>query len=207
MSNFRKIFASLTGRLYIPKEISELQGKTLLHISDTPLMIYSNIQKLIATLKPDYIVHTGDMVDNIKLELYPQRIREYRKHLKKLGTILGSSPETKVYIATGNHDDIKLVNELIPNSHAFERSTDITVENRHFRISHYSEQLSDPYNQPDISFFGHDLSMHSQVLNGTIYLNGIEHIHIVELDTLNIIQLDYPVGTDDSRLCRRKIGM
>ncbi len=172
-------------------------------------MFYGNLQKLVELLEPDYIIHTGDMVDNIKLELYPFRINEYKKSLGKLGRILCQHSKTKVFIAAGNHDDINLVSGIFPNAELTTETSKITIEGNTFEISHYAPLDLTGEKEVSISFFGHDLSMNSQTINNKTYLNGIEHINIIELDTLKkIVQLEYPAGTNDSRLNRRKkIGM
>ena len=70
---------------YIPKELLEnLKGPILLHISDTPVDIYKYIFRIVEKLKPQIIVHTGDLVDNIKLEKYKDKIIQYHKGVAKL---------------------------------------------------------------------------------------------------------------------------
>lgn len=207
MSKLQKIIKALTGGLYIPDEALNTNGKTLLHISDTPQMLYGNLQKLIKAIQPDYIVHTGDMVDNIKLELYPFRLSDYKTGLSKLGKILNQFPDVKLYIAAGNHDNLEAAKAIFPNAEIVNESSIVAIEGNYFEISHYAPDTSGTGSNIAISFFGHDLSMNSQILENTIYLNGIEYINLVELDTLKVIQLEYPAGTNDSRLKRRKIGM
>lgn len=207
MSIIRRLYALLTGKIYIPDEARDLSGKTLLHISDTPHMIYGDIKRLIETLQPDYIIHTGDMVDNVKLGLYPFRLADYRKSLKKLGHVIHSSTDAQLFIAAGNHDHVDTIKGIFPGAQVSLTPTTLEIEGHAFRVSHYAPV--DPSNDDNfaLSLFGHDLSMHTQVLNKTSYLNGIEHISIIELSTLKIIQIEYPAGTNDSRLRRNKIGM
>ncbi|HHI00115.1 MAG TPA: metallophosphoesterase, partial [Thermococcus litoralis] len=50
----------------LPKELLESGEAKIMHISDTPDNIYPFILNLIEKSRPDYIIHTGDLVDNIK---------------------------------------------------------------------------------------------------------------------------------------------
>lgn len=207
MSTIRKLYALLTGKLYIPDEALALTGKTLLHLSDTPHMIYGDIKKLIETVQPDYIIHTGDMVDNVKLGLYPFRLNDYKKSLNKFGRLIHASTGAKLYIALGNHDHLETVRQVFPSAQILVDPIIINIEGHQIQLSHYAPLDTSQHDKIALSLFGHDLSMHTQILNHTAYLNGIEHISIIELDTLNIIPIEYPAGTNDSRLRRNKIGM
>lgn len=60
----------LLNKPYIPAELADTKGPLLLHISDTPQEIYPYIIKFVQMLQPSYIVHTGDLVDNIKLGFF-----------------------------------------------------------------------------------------------------------------------------------------
>ena len=64
----RRYFDSVISKI-IPDYINELNSfKTVLNSRNT----------LLKKIQPHYIIHTGDLVDNIKLEMYPYRIDEYR---------------------------------------------------------------------------------------------------------------------------------
>jgi len=165
------------------------------------------MKMLIKTLEPDYIVHTGDLIDNIKLELYPNRKDDYAKQLKKLKVILQDSNNARVLIALGNHDDPALVRSLFNKSEIYDSPTDISIENLTFHINHYSPEISKLPQNSDYSLFGHDLSMRSHAEGITTYLNGIENIHLINLETKELHRLEYPSGTNDSRMCKHSIGI
>jgi len=207
MPNFQRTVARLTGKIYIPSSAKNISGKTLLHLSDTPAMILSDIQKLIQVIQPDYIVHTGDMVDNIKLELYPSRFKDYSKQLKKLRKVLEGSLNTEIFIATGNHDNFDLVNTLFSKSKVYSEATNLIIDGHSIRISHYASTIHDIHPDTEYSLFGHDLTMPSHVDGHITYLNGIEHIYLIDLSNKSIIPIQYPAGTNDSRLNRHRIGI
>ncbi|CDF58680.1 metallophosphoesterase [Thermobrachium celere] len=78
MKKFIHTLYYISGKIYIPSSLLKVRN-TILHISDTPSNIYPELIRLVKKLSPDYIIHTGDVVDNIKLELYPFKLKEYEK--------------------------------------------------------------------------------------------------------------------------------
>ena len=204
MSEFKRFIFQLIGMLYIPPELSEWDEKRLLHISDTPLCLYPELKRLIEALKPDYIVHTGDMVDNIKLQLYPTSIYEHEKGIKRLAGILKAS-RAEIVLALGNHDDFDIVAKYFEKSRIIRESETITIEGLSFRISHLPEGIRE--NPSSYNLFGHDMTLKSGCIDDKLYFNGISHINVIGLESGKCISLCYPAGTDDARLGRRKLGL
>ncbi|WP_409226825.1 metallophosphoesterase [Gudongella sp. SC589] len=202
MGRFSTFFDSLFGRIHIEKDIVGSDSVHLLHISDTPSSIYPEIKRLIRVLNPDYIVHTGDVSDNIKVGLHPSYITRYKHEAKKMLKILDSSNAEKVFLSLGNHDKLDFVKKNCGRIKVIEDRELITIQGRKFAISHYSDFLKDI--DADIYLYGHDLSIESQTIDSRVYLNGISAIHVITIPELDITRLDYPQGTDSERLKRRK---
>lgn len=205
MNNLKQLLYYMIGRVPADLNEDELEGKTLLHISDTPSSFFGELARLINILKPDYIVHTGDLVDNIKLELYPGSLWRYERDAKQLIKLLEESDAEKLYLALGNHDDEETVEKLCKRSHIIKGTKIVNIEGLEFAIAHDASEL---INKPaDINLYGHDLSKKSGVSEGKIFLNGITGINLVELEHLRYYSYPYPAGTDDNRLGRGKIGL
>ncbi|MDD4503197.1 MAG: metallophosphoesterase [Clostridiaceae bacterium] len=204
MPDFKKILYHTMGKLYIPSELSESEEKKLLHISDTPLCFYSELKKLIERLKPAYIVHTGDMVDNIKLAIYPALLYEHENGIKRMATILEASG-AEVVLALGNHDSFDIVNKNFKRSRIIIEADTVKIKGLSFRISHLPEGVQK--NPAQYNLFGHDLTLKSGCIDDKLYFNGISHINIIGLESGGCTSLCYPSGTDDARLGRRKIGL
>lgn len=203
--NFMQIFYFLSGYVYIPDEVLYIKGRKLLHISDTPMIFFNQLERLINKIKPDYIVHTGDLVDNIKLEMYPSSIDRYEKYLKVLLSIMERSQAEKIYIALGNHDSKEIVQKHNERCHIIDLCEDLMIDEVEFRISHYASEI---LNEPKrFNLFGHDLSLKNSNRDGKQFFNGISSINIIELDSLKHHFLEYPHGTDDARLAKIKIGL
>ncbi len=199
--SFKKSLYGFWGGVYVPPEILEKKEKTLLHISDTPANIYPGIKKLIHKLKPEYIIHTGDMVDNIKIDIYPQQISEYKQQVKQLIEIMENSA-AQIIITLGNHDSRDIIEGFCKRSIVTERGYSTEISGYSFNMSHFSQVILEAPAQYNL--FGHDLSIESGVKDEKIYLNGICNINVIKLESMDIFYLPYPWGTNDLRLCKRR---
>ncbi|MCY6485258.1 metallophosphoesterase [Clostridium aestuarii] len=201
---FKCIFYRLIGSIYIPNYIRNINEPLVLHISDTPQDFFQCLKKIIKILKPDYIIHTGDLVDDIKLENYPQSINRYEKKIKILIDILENSHAKDIYLCMGNHDNENIVRKFIKKSSIVRNVEKIIIQNIDFTISHFSEKV---LNEPSkYNLFGHDLSIRNKVDYDNTYLNGIININIITLKTGKVFNLPYPYWIDDKRLGRGRAG-
>lgn len=205
MEKVKELLYYLFGRVYITKDILSYNEDMLLHISDTPSNFYPGLRLLIKDLKPKYIIHTGDLVDNIKLELHPRKIDVYRKKVKLLINILENSTADEVYLVLGNHDDSDIVKKFSKRSIIVEKSSIINIDNSTYNVSHFSSEIIKA--PAKYNLYGHDLSIPSKIDNDLVYLNGIDGINIIALRSERIFVLPYPLGTDDDRMCKTNVGI
>lgn len=205
MNNIKEFIYYMIGRVPADLHENEIKGEKLLHISDTPSSFFSELARLISILKPEYIVHTGDLVDNIKLELYPGSLWRYQRDVNQLLKILEESCAKKIYLALGNHDDVQTVETLCKRSNIIKESQIVDIKGIQFAISHYSSKILEK--PAKCYLYGHDLTQKSGISKGNLYLNGIASINLIELESLNYYSYPYPSGTDNSRLGKGKIGL
>lgn len=195
----------LLGTAYVPEEVMDRPGEFLLHISDTPSSFFSDLRRIISKIRPAWVVHTGDLVDQIKLEVYPARIECYRNKLRTLSKILDGAVvrgDFQAMICMGNHDDLYSVKEMFPHCHIAEGTGFFSASGWHFVVSHYSWRIPD---LPDmVGLCGHDLSYPSGDIR---CLNGIEDIHLFSLKTGGVYRIPYPGYVDDQRQLKRRIGL
>ncbi|MDR5659629.1 metallophosphoesterase [Serpentinicella sp. ANB-PHB4] len=191
-------------RPYISPELQSLKGPVLLHISDTPREIHRYIVRLVEILQPDYIIHTGDLVDDIKLEQLPHYIDEYKKLASIFIQQLEAVTDAKTYYAMGNHDRYQVIKSIskkgipITNGH-------IQIEGINFYINHYH---TDEKEHIDYYLYGHSFEPKSYRKEDHTGLNGLDMIHVLDLSTREIYTLPYPFDTDYYRkMARRKIGL
>lgn len=205
MHPLKRIHCFLAGYVYVDTSQIENQNATVLHISDTPLRFFPALKRLIAELNPTYIVHTGDLVDNIKLQLYPGSIHRYNRNLATLIEILESSSAKEIYLALGNHDHPESVKKAVRRSTLIDGVENFTIENVPVRISHYPKAILE--SPETLNFFGHDLSLETAVREDKYYFNGISDIYLIDLKTFHARVFPYPWGTDDDRLKKTRTSL
>ncbi len=196
--------ASMTGFVRATKPVMGLRPPLLLHVSDTPLSTFAAVAALVRRLKPAVLVHTGDLVDDVKLGLNPAFIERHRAGLRRLADILGPAiAETgaRFVIVLGNHDDVASVREFVPFAECYDTPVRLDLYGLDCGLAHEAADAD----ATDAAFrlFGHDLSRAA----GGKGLNGIVAVNVVECATGRVERLRYPAGTDAERTGRRKFGL
>ena len=136
-------FLSLFNYPYISKDVlNAINGPVLLHISDTPVDIYSYIFRIIDILKPQFIVHTGDMADNIKLGIYKDKVGYYLQGAKWFIERLEKNECSKIYYVMGNHDDYEIVSQLSKKGIILEEGL-LTLNSCNIAVGHYYKEHSE----------------------------------------------------------------
>ena len=204
----RHVLARLAGRLPVPPEMAGLSS-VLLHVSDTPSTFYPDLARLVEALRPRFILHTGDLADEVKLACCPCDRTLYGKRVKALLRILEESPALRVILVMGNHDCPETVRELAGRSEVFEGGVRLELEGVQIAAAHRAEDLwetvaGDP---ADFGFYGHDTSVLPTDVDGSQYLNGSVKIRILDLATRTVRSIDYPQAVHDVRQKKRKIGL
>lgn len=195
----------LWGRVWIPRHLRELKEPAILHITDTPTEFYSAIPGLIKHIAPRWIIHTGDMADNVKLGLNASHLKRYEACVEPLIRMLEGSAAESIYLCVGNHDDRAFVERAAMRSHIVEDNLTLQLGNFAVGISHYAGRAVAAGS--DLCLFGHDMELRSDTRHRPMLLNGLEGINIILPESRRIFILPYPVGTDDSRLGRGKVGL
>jgi hypothetical protein len=172
----------------------------VLHVSDTPSCLYGFLGRAIRTIRPSWIVHTGDLADEIKLELLPCCRPDYAARVRKLLQLLESSG-AEVYLFMGNHDAADLVRSMVRRSRVFEGAGVVRAGELSLTAAHDVRDILE--NPGPINLFGHDRTLSSGSREGQLFLNGVEALHLISAATGRTLSVPYPWGTDDARLLRR----
>lgn len=205
MNKFLMMYYSLLGYVYIPHILRNNSEEKLLHVSDTPICFFPALKSVIKKVSPQIIIHTGDLVDDVKLGIYKNSISKYEYHVKRIVSILESSNAQYIYICIGNHDDTKTIKKFCNRSIIIEKIKVIDVFDATASVSHFPYEIIEM--PSTYNFFGHDVTLGSDIVKDRVYLNGINSINIVTKDTKKIFYLPYPATVNDSRLLKRKIGL
>ncbi len=206
INSIKKSLLLLLNIPYIPEELyTRGKGPFLLHISDTPEEIHGYIFNTIKKINPQYIVHTGDIVDNIKLETYKNKKMAYAKALKGLVHNMENTGARGIYYAVGNHDDVDILRETIKQGRILGGKETFTIGEYSFYATHYYQEK-----RPSASFhlFGHSFTPGNKKDDGEIILNGTLNMHAIDLSTGEVYYIPYPLGTNQFRKMERaRIGI
>ena len=98
-----RMMAPWTEEIELPEWLAECRGPKILHIGDTESLLYPYYIKLIEEVKPDIILHTGDMADEVKVGRIPGTECEY---LTKIMVLLDAMQRSgaRMIIVPGNND-------------------------------------------------------------------------------------------------------
>lgn len=201
--NLKKNIYSFLGIPYIPEEVYEDEGALLLHISDTPEESYPYIMKVIEKINPQYIVHTGDIVDNIKLEnnftflpSYENKAKEFIASIEKYNA--------KPYYVVGNHDNIDSIAKISKKGTILEKGI-VEIEDTLFCLSH---SYQDCNKETDYCLFGHNFKEFYFEDQDKSALNGLNNMNVIGLSTGKVYKINYPMGINYYRkMVKRNIGL
>ncbi|WP_461866949.1 metallophosphoesterase family protein [Thermococcus sp.] len=182
---------SLFRRKKLPEALTSTEERKIMHLSDTPDNIYPFILNLIEKTRPDYIVHTGDLADNFKIERRPELKDKYAASVEILLRILENS-KSEVYIVPGNEDDVEILRELVKRAHITAPGSIIEIGGLKLAVGHSYRDVIGAKNV-DFKLYGHNFK---SIPRG---LNGVLNINFILLPIKRIIKLRYPSGTDFER--------
>lgn len=202
MLTFETLY-QLMGKIKVSADFNPLSSY-ILHISDTPSSLFRELSSVIKKTNPKVIIHTGDLVDDIKLEFYRSKLFLYEKYLEKLVSILENSSAEKIYYVLGNHDDLETLKKFSSRGIFVEKYSEFNLYGIKVGMCHKAEEFD--VKEAKYVFFGHSLDVTTHFENGIYYYNGIENITFVDISSKNTFHLRYPYGTDDFRLNKHKIN-
>jgi len=201
-SVLKKVFKNVSSgvidfknRYKLPDEYHNSSELKIMHISDTPESIYPHIYKMLSYSRPDVIIHTGDLVDNLKLEnagkellpLYQKKSAEFISNLEKL-------TNSRIIYVPGNHDDLKIIKKNKERSEILAEGSIIDLDGVKIGLAHYPKNL--PLNA-DIKLFGHNQRQNFD--NQGRYFNGILNINYLLLPSKKDYKIKYPWTVDQGR--------
>ena len=204
MGAVRDFLACFKMGLPLPSCLEGAKGRCLVHISDTPSVFYGDLDKLLGYLEPLCVVHTGDLVDEVKLGLRPGNAAIFRQRLKALAKAMGKVPGERVTIAVGNHDLAEDIRSVFPRAKIFDRGARMSLCGLDVALAHSREELPQP--PAAFNLFGHNADVLPDQ-EGVRYLNGVLGINVILVESGDVEVLPYPSYVDDARSCKRKMGL
>lgn len=179
----------------------------ILHVSDTPSNMFPYLRRALRRLRPAWIVHTGDIVDDIKLEMRPGMVGLYKRKAAALIRLF-EEENCGTILITGNHDDVPTLLELTAESsvQVWSRPGRFYMGSFRFRAGHTYEDIAD--NAGEYNLYGHSMEHPTTIdEDGRFFLNGLEEMHLIHMETGDVIPIQYPPGTNDARLEHKRISL
>ena len=149
---FKHTLFGLVNRPYVTRRLSRARRPLIVHISDTPRVSYPFIYRIMRVLEPDYLIHTGDVVDDIKLEIRPQELGAYKRELAAFLSRLEQTPVGGIFFVPGNHDDGSALGELGRRSLIVSERTVLRLAGLSISVSH---KYQDDVDAADFYLYGH----------------------------------------------------
>ena len=193
--NFSSGISDFKNRYKLPDEFHSSTELKIMHISDTPESIYSHIYKMLSYSQPDVIIHTGDLVDNLKLEDFGDELLDkYQKKSAEFISNLERLTAARIIYIPGNHDDVNIIEKNKNRSEIMAEGSIVELDGVKIGLAHYPENL--PQNA-DINLYGHNHQQDFESENK--YLNGILNINYLLLPSKEDYKINYPWTVNQGR--------
>lgn len=168
----RNLFYTLCSALRpvrLPEAVRNRRGELLLHIGDIPVWEFPYMLRLIRKIRPEILVHTGDMVDNFKVSRKPEDVPAYKKYTKKLIAHMEKNAD-EVYIVPGNNDLEDFLAERVTKSAIIPANTCMEIRGLPFLLCH---RVLDIDGEAKFYLYGHGPTgdNHAFSENGRFYSN------------------------------------
>ena len=167
-------------------------GEKVLHISDTHSASYGYYQRLIDEIKPDVIVHTGDLADELKAGRI-ESVQGYWKNTAPIIVRIMENTSARVIIVAGNNDLEDELKTLVSRAEILPRNTTIELYGKRFTLCHELNRM-DETTQADVYLYGHGLTGETRtptdnIRDGKEFYNGTwgASLHIPEKNANMII--------------------
>ena len=150
LDNMKKIY-DFFRPVRLPEKVKTRKGRILLHIGDIPAWGYPYIKRMIKKIKPDILVHTGDLVDNLKAGRREEDIPAYQKVVPGLIRFMEKWAE-KVYIVPGNNDLPDFIQEVSQKSVIVPANTVVDIEGISCLLCHWVAKID---GEAEFYLYGH----------------------------------------------------
>ncbi len=196
--------ARMLDRVVIPENLRRRRGKVMMHLSDTPSSFYRCLGRILDILDPPCVLHTGDFVDEIKLEQTQRDARLYSQRVKSLVKVLRGEGMREVVLVTGNHDLYDVVVREAAGCVVLETGGTVTVCGKRVNAGHSFSDL--PEKHCRFNFFGHDTTLPPEG-DDSLFFNGVLSMNFVGIQDDAIFTLQYPSYVQRERQCIRSTGL
>ena len=136
----------------LPEWLKDVKGPVLLHIGDTPSQYYPYFFKLIEAVKPDILLHTGDLSDEVKVGRIVGTVHEYLVKSRVLIEKMRQAGARRLIIVPGNNDLPDEIARMAPDAEIYPVNTLLTIDGIPCRVGHQVFRMTF---DTAWSFYGH----------------------------------------------------
>ena len=159
--------------LPLPEDLRQLRGSKLLCIGNTPSLLYPYYRKLIEEVKPDIILHTGNLAAEVHARLLPENGKEYVSKIKVLLDAMIAS-EARLIIVPSTNDLPHEIRQLCPNVEICNSDADMILDGIQIKLG---RQVAFLLFDKDWDFYGHS------PVGDMLPVNSTEPGHFCGFDT------------------------
>ncbi|MFP4483186.1 MAG: metallophosphoesterase [Thermovirgaceae bacterium] len=203
-SFLEKSVARMLDRVVIPEDLRRRSGALMMHVSDTPSSFYGCFRRILDILDPPCILHTGDFVDEIKLEQTKRDAGLYKQRVKDLVKILWGKDKREIVLVTGNHDLYDVVVREASGCTVLKTGGTVTVCGKRVNAGHSFSDL--PGKPCRLNFFGHDTTVPPEG-GDVLFFNGVLSMNFIGIPDNEVFALKYPSYVQRERQCIRSMGL
>lgn len=135
----------------LPRRVRDRKEEKILHIGDIPSWGYPYIKRLIRAVKPDVLVHTGDLVDNLKAGRKEEDIPKYKKAVPGIIRFMERHAD-EVYIVPGNNDIPDYIQSLVTKSKVISANTVVEIRGISCLLCHWVAKID---GEAEFYLYGH----------------------------------------------------
>ena len=164
----------------------------ILHIGDTDSPHYNLYREMISEWKPDVIIHTGDLADEIKAGRVESDRPRWNSTVPEILDVMRASG-ADVYVVAGNNDLAPRLLEMAGEIKVCPRNTVLNLGGKRICLSHEVDAIDESIDA-DIYLYGHGRTGETRtpednVRDGKRYFNAVwgASLHLPESDRHIII--------------------
>lgn len=128
-----------SGEIPIP-DLTDCREK-ILHIGDTRSDRYPYYRRLFELVKPDVILHTGDMADEVKVGRIPGTEYEYISKIRVLLEMMKATG-ARLLIVPGNNDLPEEIRKIAPEAEILNDNEEVLLSGVPCRVGHWVGRMT-----------------------------------------------------------------
>ena len=130
-----------TEDIQLPPELGAIHGTRVLHIGDTESRYYPYFIRLICETRPDVIIHTGDMADEVKVGRIPGTKNEYISKIKVIANAMRESG-ARLIVVPGNNDLEADIRTILPEAEVLPVNSIVDIDGVKCRVGHQVHKMT-----------------------------------------------------------------